>query len=78
MQHLCATNDRNGNPRRLWAVYTNDGHVIEVIDEGYAGRPQVGADVVELPMVHITPAEYSAWLGWWADNVSWDGGPTHG
>lgn len=67
VQHLKAPNDRNGNPRRLWAVYGSDsGNLVELIEEGYAGRPDVcddwrNPDVVEIPEINITAGEYNAW-----------------
>ncbi len=33
-----ATNDRNGNPRRGWLVYTNRGDFRGFVDEGYSGE----------------------------------------
>ena len=37
--HKCATNDTNGNPRRVWVGLNQFGHILRVEDEGYAGRP---------------------------------------
>jgi hypothetical protein len=37
--HKCATNDVNGNPRRVWVGVNQFGHILRVEDEGYAGRP---------------------------------------
>lgn len=39
-QHLCASNDLNGNPRRLY-VLVDDGRRIAAWDEGYAGSDAV-------------------------------------
>ena len=61
-QHLRAPNDRNGNPRRLWAFYTGAGMVDHVIDEGYGGRPQEAQGLAELPAINIAPSEYRAWI----------------
>lgn len=36
--HLDAGHDKNGNPRRVYVVFGNDGYVIEAIDEGYYGH----------------------------------------
>lgn len=35
-QHLCADNDHNGNPRRLYALVV-DGTRVAAWDEGYLG-----------------------------------------
>lgn len=39
-QHLCADNDVNGNPRRLYALVV-DGTRVAVWDEGYLGTDAV-------------------------------------
>lgn len=60
VQHLCTTNDGNGNPRRLWATYTASGHTISIVDEGYGNRPEIlrNGTAVELASITITPKEY--------------------
>lgn len=35
--HLAADNDRNGNPRRCFVIFDEEGRTIETIDEGYEG-----------------------------------------
>lgn len=35
--HLAAQNSANGNPRRVYVIYDEDGNIIETIDEGYQG-----------------------------------------
>lgn len=64
VQHLCCTNDTNGNPRRIWATYNDRGHIVDVKDEGYEGRPASLRDDIahELPSIEITPSEYRDWL----------------
>lgn len=64
VQHLCCSNDTNGNPRRIWATYDERGHIIDVKDEGYEGRPESLRNdlATELPSVEITPSEYREWL----------------
>lgn len=37
VNHICATNDVNGNPRRALVVYDEQGRHVETIDEGYDG-----------------------------------------
>ena len=62
-QHLRASNDSNGNPRRLWIVYGRDGAPLRIEDEGYSGREAVrGLNCPELPSAEITPKDYRAWL----------------
>ena len=41
IKHLCASNDSNGNPRRLFAVTGPLGGVLAVWDEGYQGSHAV-------------------------------------
>lgn len=41
MKHLCASNDTNGNPRRLFAVTGLHGGILAVWDEGYQGHHAV-------------------------------------
>lgn len=43
--HLCAKNDRNGNPRRCYVVIRTDQTVLGVYREGYLG-------------IHSVPPEY--------------------
>lgn len=62
-QHLCAPNSTNGNPRRLYVVYNQDGSLFNVYDEGYLGIHAIPADVrdqLEDPMltINITASEY--------------------
>jgi hypothetical protein len=71
-QRLITTNDANGNPRRLVAVYDLDhgGDMIALRDEGYHG-PRIAKDdmttdeqaaLVELPSWTIKPGVYRAAL----------------
>jgi hypothetical protein len=61
-QRLSATNDTNGNPRRVWVVYgETEGFYSSIVtarDEGYSGRPSEFAFLVRLPDLEITPGEY--------------------
>lgn len=60
-QHLCAHNDRNGNPRRLY-VLVNDGQRVAVWDDGYLGHyavPGIWRDAAyDAERVDITPRLY--------------------
>ncbi len=60
--YLNAGNDRNGNPRRGWAITdVESGDIIDFVDEGYRG---VGAfnraypDVTATGRIMTTPGEY--------------------
>ena len=64
-QHLQATNDVNGNPRRLWLLLdAQTGVIIKVANEGYRGIPTEWHDVPELPQVDTTPKFYKDTLSW--------------
>jgi len=60
-QHLRAPNDENGNPQRLWFVYTPNGRVAICIDEGYCGRPRQLREpfFYELPEFDVSVDEYN-------------------
>lgn len=68
---LRTTNDRNGNPRRVWLLIRPAGQhgpgkshraeVIDIRDEGYGDPPFDADDVVELPTIDVGPAEYRYW-----------------
>jgi hypothetical protein len=65
VQHLKTTNDTNGNPRRLWAVYrlASTGNFFvwdQVFNEGYGGKPEELRRYIELPEIYITPSEYNS------------------
>lgn len=38
--HLRAKNDTNGNPQRLWMIVSDEGQILDVIDEGYSNLPE--------------------------------------
>ncbi len=63
-QHLKTTNDRNGNPRRLYVVYSDKGECTAIIDESYAGKPKELYHATELLEHDITPAEYKHTIEW--------------
>lgn len=73
VQHICTTNDTNGNPRRLWLVITSKGTV--ALDEGYEGAHVYvkylqsidkttfdSAPIMHLPTIEVKPAEYKRLL----------------
>jgi hypothetical protein len=41
IRHLCAKNDVNGNPQRLYALIDPEGEMLAVWDEGYYGSDAV-------------------------------------
>lgn len=61
-QHLRAPNDTNGNPRRCFALYGDDGKLLDVVDEGYKGQPLHARGLVQLPSVEISASEYREWI----------------
>jgi hypothetical protein len=61
-QQLRAPNDTNGNPRRLWVVYHQDGTVAEVVDEGYGNRPKYLSTLPDLGSIDIAGKEYRAFI----------------
>lgn len=59
--HICAPNDRNGNPRRGWLFVGGSG--TEWHEEGYAGVLAIRADYLrdiarDAPRVNVGAAEY--------------------
>ena len=59
IQCFNAGNDINGNPRRVWLAYDNDGIAVDTLDEGYRGM-QVMDDIefCTLPYVKCSVKEY--------------------
>ncbi len=64
--HFTAPNDRNGNPRRLWAAFTPAGQLVNAWEEGYLGTDAIPAAIrhktATCYAVPITPAAYNAIL----------------
>lgn len=63
VQHVCTTNDHNGNPRRLFQVFDvqPDGYkLVAVMDEGYSGNDELRQRFgdVNYDEIDVTPAEY--------------------
>ena len=59
-QHICAQNDANGNPRRLYLLYDGVGGVV-VVDEGYSGLTGAVPDYREriaLMTINVSAEEY--------------------
>lgn len=38
IKHMCATNDENGNPRRVYALIDEEGYYLAAWNEGYSGH----------------------------------------
>lgn len=63
--HLRASNDTNGNPRRLFLILDNDGDAVDAVDEGYSGYGAIARNYPEIKIgatIEVTPAEYRSWL----------------
>ena len=59
--HLNAGNDTNGNPWRIFVVYDQGGMIIDTMDEGYAGKGEIGIKFSKVPItwqISTTPKEY--------------------
>ncbi len=65
-QHLKAGHDTNGNPLRVYVVYDleENGNIVEVIDEGFAGKPSSLHDMIELAEFNISKDEYRDLVKW--------------
>jgi hypothetical protein len=63
---LCAPNDTNGNPRRVYVAHDCGGFFIGAWDDAYTGVDCVPADIRAnsgyTVYVETTPKEYKAWL----------------
>src|SRR5689334_5837370 len=63
--HLCTTNDRNGNPRRLFAIV--DGYqVYDVLEEGYEGEAPLQRNYPDqwragAVRIEVSVTEYKRW-----------------
>ncbi len=58
VQRWCASNDTNGNPRRAFVIWSSDGTLLDVIDEGYSGKPQWLRELADLGDIKVTATEY--------------------
>ena len=65
IKHYCASNDVNGNPRRVY-VFFSDGEAIAAWDEGYCGSDSVpGAwrqQAYDAERIKCTVKEYRQFL----------------
>jgi hypothetical protein len=58
VQRWQAVNDRYGNPRRVFVVWSADGKLLDAVDEGYSGRPEWMRELVDLGDVYVSPSDY--------------------
>ena len=64
---LEATNDINGNPRRIFIIFDEESNIIETIDEGYSGDRELNKKYPNLPSYctfKTTIKEYRNLLKW--------------
>lgn len=64
IQHLQATNDTNGNPRRVYVFYDDNGDIIKTVDEGYQGFRKEWRGIKQLPEIKVMPSEYKHFAKW--------------
>ena len=66
--HLCAPNDRNGNPVRCYVALGENGHFLGAWDEGYLGynaTPEsIRMQTVHSFRVNVTAKEVAFHLKW--------------
>jgi hypothetical protein len=60
---LNAGNDGNGNPRRVYVIFSSDGVITDTVDEGYLGREALTQAHPEfksvfVPSFETTPRQY--------------------
>lgn len=65
--HMCAQNDKNGNPRRCYVIYNaHNGTIFDVYDEGYSGigavPDEIRARALRLQPVQVTTAQYRIFM----------------
>ena len=60
--YFVARNDANGNPRRMWALYSPNGEILAAYPEGYSGTDAVPESIRAKTStcfrVDTTPGEY--------------------
>lgn len=60
--YFVTQNDSDGNPRRLWALYSPAGEILAAYPEGYSGTHAVPESIREktstCSQFETTPAEY--------------------
>ena len=63
--HLCAPNDRDGNPQRAWVGFNESGIACEYFAEGYSGTAAVPDSLrmqrLAAPSIRVSAAELRTW-----------------
>ncbi len=61
---LAAPNDTNGNPRRCYVLFNENGIAVNAWDEGYAGCAALPKHLQKMPrpVIQVTATEYKRWL----------------
>jgi len=62
IQHWRAANSPSGNPQRCYVIWSKEGKLLDVIDEGYAGRPRWTDALVDLGSVEVSKSTYHSML----------------
>ena len=62
--HLAAPNDSNGNPRRCFVLFNENGIGIAAYPEGYEGRNCLPEHLRKTiaPTINVAAQEYKSWL----------------
>ena len=60
---LAAPNDRNGNPRRCYVLFNENGVAVQSWDEGYAGCNALPEHLRKTPrpVIQVPASEYKRW-----------------
>ena len=61
---LAAPNDTNGNPRRCFVLFNENGVGVEAWDEGYSGCDALPKHLQKTPrpVIQVSATEYKRWL----------------
>jgi len=61
---LAAPNDNNGNPRRCYVLFNENGVAVGAWEEGYAGCHALPEHLRQTPrpVIQVTATEYKRWL----------------
>ena len=72
VQRLDAPNTPNGNPRRVYVVYSIYGLIVGCYDEGYLGHKALPEEILSHKLIwlhnmKVTVAVYKHYLNWGKD-----------
>ena len=61
---LAAPNDTNGNPRRCYVLFNENGIAVNAWDEGYSGCAALPEHLQKTPrpVIQVSATEYKRWL----------------